>query len=183
MSFDTFLFQWIHSFSGVSSALDWCMLVIAQYLPYAAALFVLALIAKESRWKERIHSFLVLTFALLLSKGIFVEIIHYFYARPRPFLALGFTPMFPESSNSFPSSHATVLITLAYFAYTLNKRAGIWLFVFALLNGFARVYAGVHWPLDIVGGFAVGLVSFWLTLKAFPARAAAPRAEHEEAHN
>ncbi len=182
-SLDLLLFQWIHSFVGVSSVLDWCAFVVAEYLPYVAALFVVLLIAQEKRWKDRIHSSLVLAFALLLSKGFIVEIIHYFYARPRPFLALGFTPMFPESSNSFPSSHATVLIALAVFAYTLNKKAGYLMFVFALLNGVARVYAGVHWPLDILGGFTVGLVSFWLARKAFPEHIRTPLAEHEEVHN
>lgn len=183
MSLDLLLFQWIHRFVGVSSVLDWCAVVVAQYLPYIAALFVLLLIAQEKRWKDRIHSFLVLAFALLLSKGLIVEIIHYFYARPRPFLALGLTPMFPESTNSFPSSHATVLIVLAAFVYTLNKKAGYWMFAFALLNGIARVYAGVHWPLDILGGFAVGLISFWLAHKVFPERAHTSHAEHEDVHH
>ncbi len=183
MSFDLLLFQWIHRFVGISSFADWSAFVVAEYLPFAAGLVVLLLIANEKRWKDRIHSFLVLTFALLLSKGLIVDAIYFFYARPRPFLALGFTPMFFESSNSFPSSHATVLIVLAAFAYTLNKKAGYWMFAFAFLNGIARVYAGVHWPLDILGGFAVGLVSFWFALKAFPERIRAPLTEHEEVHN
>jgi len=29
------------------------------------------------------------------------------------------------------------------------------------LMGIARVYAGVHWPIDIVGGAVVGLLSAW----------------------
>ena len=181
MTFDLSLFQWLHSFAGISSVADWFAIIIAQYLPYAAALFVLILIAHEKRWKDRIHALLILTFSLLISKGIIVEAIHYFYARPRPFLALGFTPMFFESTNSFPSSHATILITLAYFAYMLNKKAGVWLFVFAVLNGIARVYAGVHWPLDILGGFALGLVCFWVTLKIFPASVTAQDEAQTEA--
>ena len=46
--------------------------------------------------------------------------------------------------------------------YSFNKKAGIWFFVVSALIGLARVFAGVHYFSDIVGGLAVGLFSFWV---------------------
>ncbi|MBI4094332.1 MAG: phosphatase PAP2 family protein, partial [Candidatus Liptonbacteria bacterium] len=38
-----------------------------------------------------------------------------------------------------------------------NRAWGWWFFALALVNGAARVAAGVHWPLDIAGGAFVGI--------------------------
>lgn len=171
MSLDLALFQLIHRFAGMFSLVDWSAVVIAQYLPYGAALLVLVLIMHEKRWRDRVYALLALAFALLLAKGLVVEAIQFFYNRPRPFLALGLTPLFPEASPAFPSSHAAVLFTLACFAFTLNKKSGYWLFAFALVNGIARIYSGVHWPLDVLGGAVVACACFWVASKAFPKQA------------
>jgi len=62
------------------------------------------------------------------------------------------------SGYSFPSSHATnnfaVAVLLGYF----YKR---WLLIFlsiATLVGFSRIYVGVHYPSDILGGAIVGTI-------------------------
>lgn len=170
MAFDIQLFQFIHNLSGISSLADWFAIAIAEYIPYLVGFFVWYLILKEHQWKRKIWAYLVLGFSLLLSRGIIVEIIHYFYNRPRPFLELGFTPMFMEASSAFPSSHALVLTTLAFLAFRLNKKAGYWLFAFAIVNGISRIYAGVHWPTDVIGGLLLAIVTFWIAEVVFPER-------------
>lgn len=58
---------------------------------------------------------------------------------------------------SFPSGHATNTMGLAIGIYLLyGVSAGIWLILWAVLVGYSRIYLGVHYPLDVVAGFALG---------------------------
>ncbi len=71
-------------------------------------------------------------------------------------------PLFsPTQKYSFPSSHATTFSALALSMYFYNKKIGIFLLVSAFIIGIMRIIAGVHFPLDILGGFVLGgLISY-----------------------
>jgi undecaprenyl-diphosphatase len=80
-----------------------------------------------------------------------------------------------EIGQSFPSGHAAFFFALATAVTLFNKkvhpersrRTGIWLFVGAFLISLARIYAGVHYPSDILAGAAVGVFSGWLVWRIF----------------
>lgn len=60
------------------------------------------------------------------------------------------------SGYSFPSSHATnISAAFTLFIYFYRKYTAIWV-VIILLIGFSRIYVGVHYPFDVLGGFVVG---------------------------
>ncbi|MEK7106302.1 MAG: phosphatase PAP2 family protein, partial [Patescibacteria group bacterium] len=76
---------------------------------------------------------------------------------PRPFLALPqVQALFPESGYAFPSGHATFFSAMAFTIFFRNKKAGYVFILFALLIGLTRIIAGVHFPIDILGGFILG---------------------------
>src|SRR5712691_9531052 len=78
--------------------------------------------------------------------------------RPRPFVELGFDPLFPHAQDSsFPSDHALVGVALVGPMLWQAPKLGIWLLVWALLVGFARVAAGVHYPTDILASVVLAL--------------------------
>lgn len=157
---DVALFQFIHSFAEKWSLIDWGGVLVAQYLPYAMGVAALVFLFRMEPWKVRVEAFLATALSLLLSRGLLTEVIRFFYDRPRPFVELGFTPLIAESSSSFPSGHAAFFFALSAVLFSVNRTWGWWFFALSLLNGIARVYAGVHWPSDILGGAVIGVFSF-----------------------
>jgi undecaprenyl-diphosphatase len=83
--------------------------------------------------------------------------------------------------QSFPSNHAANAMAFASSFYFLGaKKMGLGLALFATVVGFSRVYVGVHYPLDVIGGFVLGAsasgVAIKLLLKKFPGlRVASPK--------
>ncbi|MFJ1877581.1 phosphatase PAP2 family protein [Streptomyces chartreusis] len=81
-----------------------------------------------------------------------------FVERPRPFnqhqglevLVSG------KTDYSFVSDHATIAMALGVGLFVANRKFGLVGIGLALLEGFCRVYMGVHYPTDVVGGFALG---------------------------
>lgn len=163
LSLDIFLFQAARGFAGLSSMIDWVYMLLAQYLPYALVVAALIVIFRSAPWRQQVWLFLAATLTIILSRGIIVSLFHQFIERPRPFVAFGFDPLVAVSEAerlaSFPSGHAALLFAIAFVLLFSNRRAGWWFFGLSLLNGIARVIAGVHYPSDIVGGIIVALIS------------------------
>jgi membrane-associated phospholipid phosphatase len=70
-------------------------------------------------------------------------------------------PGFPMGNSSFPSGHTTTSFGIAWMLWLLLRKTdhewvAISAFVWASLVGLSRVYLGVHYPLDIVGGVLMG---------------------------
>jgi undecaprenyl-diphosphatase len=158
--FNQFLFRLIFGLSHRSFLVDYIGAFLAQYLPYLLVLGFLVLVFSERGWRKRLFLFFEAALAVILSRGILTETIRFVYPHPRPFDALdGVVALIKESGSSFPSGHATFLFALGMIIFYFNRRWGIWFLVFAGINGLARIFAGVHWPLDVFEGALVGLLS------------------------
>lgn len=80
---------------------------------------------------------------------------------PRPFLYfLDVAPVIQigDAFGSFPSSHTIFFAALGYALFLHERYWGEWYIAGAVLIGLARVAAGVHWPMDVLAGFALGLL-------------------------
>ena len=86
--------------------------------------------------------------------------------RPRPFVEHGDQLnllFYPPTDPSFPANPVAVGFAAATAAWTINRKFGWWMFAAASLFGFSRLYAGVFYPSDIVGGAVVGIAIYGFT--------------------
>ncbi|MEK7626710.1 MAG: phosphatase PAP2 family protein [Patescibacteria group bacterium] len=166
MVWDFSLFNWFHGISGWSVFTDGIVIFFARHLAYILAGAAVFFIFKEKGLKAKLVVFFRLALTVLLSRGIIAGTIAYFYARPRPFVTLGFKPLINETNTSFPSGHGAFFFALGFAIFSLNRRWGYWFLSLAFLNGLARIFAGVHYPTDIVGGILVALAS-WAIVRTF----------------
>ena len=167
---DEVVFLWINGWVGrfplVDKAMEW---VVSDYLvPVSLALTLLGLwfVGKESasRQKHQVGVFVALASMGLASWA--VMLINGVYSRPRPFVDHDVSLLFYRPVDpSFPANTAATMFAIAAAVWGVNRRAGTALLLAAGLYGFARVYAGVHYPLDIIGGALIGIVVVALVFK------------------
>jgi undecaprenyl-diphosphatase len=74
------------------------------------------------------------------------------YAHPKALVTV-------PKDGSFPSGHAATSFACAtILALALPRRWAPWLFLLAAAIGFSRIYVGVHYALDVIGGAALGIL-------------------------
>lgn len=82
------------------------------------------------------------------------------FARPRPCdidTAVAMLISRPHG-HSFPSGHSMNGMVAAVALFLNNRKIGIPALILATLIGFSRMYLFVHFPTDVLGGFAVAIV-------------------------
>ena len=118
-------------------------------------LYIFGLVVIHKKNAGRGFVFLVL--ATLSGFGLNTLGFKEFFHRPRPFISLEGVVLIQRglTDYSFPSGHA---FSAALLATIFIRRPNILqpLLVYAILVGFSRVYLGVHFPSDVLGGFAFG---------------------------
>jgi undecaprenyl-diphosphatase len=132
--------------------------IIANYMP------VLIIICLAYLWFRKYETRDIVLYGIYAALiGLFLNyVIGMVYYHPRPFMVPTGTLLFqfpPETS--FPSDHTTLMVSLSliliYFKET--RTLGIVLLILGFIGGFARVFSGVHFPLDILGSLIVSIIA------------------------
>ena len=167
---DEKLFLWINSLVGRSALLDRIMEgVVSDYLvPVTLALALIGLWFiggdRLTRQRHQIGVFVALSSMGFSSLAVFI--INAVYFRPRPFVDHDVSLLFYQpTDSSFPANPVAAAFGIAAAVWGVNRRMGTVLMVWASLYGFARVFAGVHYPADIVAGALIGIVVTFLVFK------------------
>ena len=159
------IFYFFYNFAHQAVWLDKLIIFTAVYFPFVVMLlaFLYLLFYKKSL-RYLIFVFFTAGLAGIVSK-LFKILIH----TPRPaFVLPDVQALFEKTSYAFPSDHASFFMALALAIFFINKKAGLpaqaghVFMLLALLIGLARIIAGVHFPIDILGGFALGALVAYL---------------------
>jgi undecaprenyl-diphosphatase len=171
MGVDVCLFNLINGLTGRAFLLDSVMrlLVNDYFVPTILCLLAAALWfsgASRSERERNQRAVIAMVLAVLLA-NVVVKLCNLVYFRPRPFSVQEVNLLFYRpSDSSLPSNAAAVGFAFAGVGWQRDRRLGAVMGVLAALFGFARVYCGVHYPLDIVAGGVCGLFSAWVVGKA-----------------
>lgn len=95
---------------------------------------------------------------------LLANVLKLLFRTERPFVALSnVQTLISESGFAFPSGHSTTIGAFAFAIYFRNKRLGYLALAAMVLVGLARIASGVHFPIDIIGGFAIGFMVAFFT--------------------
>jgi undecaprenyl-diphosphatase len=129
-------------------------------------------IAGAVAWRRRrAQAFTLVLLAVLMASALADAVIKPAVGRKRPFDILGGDVIGGRPRDaSFPSGHAANAFAGAATLSRVAPAGAIAWWTLAAAIAFSRVYLGVHFPLDVLGGAAVGLFSAWLAarLTRFP---------------
>lgn len=123
-----------------------------------------------------------LTAACVWAADLLALVVKVLTDRPRPFEVLvDVDPLLTATvGQSFPSGHAATSAAGATILTAVAPRAGPALVLLALGVAFSRVYVGVHYPLDVLAGAALGAavaalgLFLWLRFRRPRRRAGSP---------
>ncbi|MFD2765405.1 phosphatase PAP2 family protein [Micromonospora eburnea] len=146
----------------LARATPWLHAPLAGYAAYGVVLFAVLLLA--GWWLARrsgagLPAAVWAPVGMLLAVAANQPIVSAMHV-PRPYTALpGILVLADRSTDpSFPSDHATMAGAVAAGLLLVSWRLGLLAVAAAAVMGFARIYIGAHYPLDVLAGFAVGAV-------------------------
>lgn len=133
--------------------------IVAKAATFAAQSAVgvaVALLAPVVLWLVRRRRDALLSGALMIGALGIAFVVKTLVAEHRPPRGLWVIP--PDNAMSFPSGHATVAAAVALILVMVVRGRPRWAAVafgaaFAVVVAAARVYLGVHYPLDVLGGY------------------------------
>jgi membrane-associated phospholipid phosphatase len=132
---------------------------LARFMHFAGGIiFYMALLALVF-WAINRRVGLRLVMVTLLA-SLTAEGLKQLFATPRPHIAHPevVTPLVEQTGYGMPSGHT--LMALAFMGYVAlwlrDRRFTIFAVIYVLVMGWARMYAGVHYPQDVIGGLVFG---------------------------
>ncbi|MED3727587.1 phosphatase PAP2 family protein [Priestia filamentosa] len=164
-TFDITIIDWIQSFISdkLTKILETLTFLGSAKAVIAISILIIILMLFNKKWWETL--FFVVA---VLGSSLFNLLLKFIFQRTRPSIH----PLITETGYSFPSGHSMVsfvlygMITYFLVLFYVKRFVKIITILFfsllVLLIGISRIYLGVHYPSDVLAGFAVG--GTWLII-------------------
>ncbi|MFT4892511.1 MAG: undecaprenyl-diphosphatase [Candidatus Nanohaloarchaea archaeon] len=160
---DTQLFLFVQSFTG-NRVVDTFFLMCAELLVFLipTVLVYLWFRSEEAR-RDSVFTFLTAVAGISLTYGLGLLYFHH-----QPFSTYNTIVSGGELDNAFPSQHTASMFSVFWSFLYLKRRKLAWIFgVSGVLTGFGRVFVGLHYPLDILGGVVSGLLGLVVAVAVY----------------
>jgi undecaprenyl-diphosphatase len=156
-----------HLINGLAGHRQWLDLLMVAFAKYAPAFYAIVLLGCWLTWRPRWQRMAAIAGgAALVALGV-GQLVGAALPRARPYLVTTATVLVPHAPDtSFPSDHAILVVAVTIVLTALNRRLGAWLAAAGVVVLFSRVYIGVHYPTDVVGGAVIGAIGGWAALWA-----------------
>ncbi len=150
MTWEIDLVRWLQSFPGL-------LLPMAAVSALGSPAFYLGLIAVIAWWRER--SFALELSVLFAVSAIVNDLAKLVVHAPRPYwVSADVVPLELQDSFGFPSAHAQLAISM--WGFIALRLGGPWAAFAAaavvVAVGISRIALGVHYPVDVLGGWLIG---------------------------
>jgi undecaprenyl-diphosphatase len=161
-SLDRALFFLINE-EGQNSFFDWFMPFMTNLDNFVYVLVALGVWILWRRGKAGMIFLVFIGLTLAMTDSFSSHVLKNWIGRIRPCQVLPGVHMLTDcnSSFSFPSSHAVNIFAAAFFLGRLWRRFAWPIYSIAAVVGYSRVYMGIHYPLDVIGGAGIGVLIAW----------------------
>lgn len=170
---DSRLFLWLNGLH--TGWLDTVMVSITQMWPWIPIYILLLYLVFKQYGKRGWWFLLAVGVVILCSDQLSAHVCKPLFHRLRPCFnpeleGLVHLPKgLPGGQYGFVSSHAANTFAVATFLTAALRKSyksiGWWLYAWALVSSYSRIYIGVHYPGDIVAGAVLGALIGWIIWK------------------
>ncbi len=166
-SFEAEILIWLNDLSGNVNVFDDFMRIAASdyLMPIVFSLGMLGLwfSGKTALQRSEYQIQVIVGISALALANVIVWLCNITINRPRPFIDYPEQInllFYPPTDPSFPANPVAVGFAVATACWVVNRNLGRCMYACAVLFGISRLYAGVFYPTDIIGGAAVGIASY-----------------------
>lgn len=148
--------------------LDTVMVSITEMWPWIPIYILLAYLVIKQYGRKSLWIFLAVGLVILCSDQLSAHVCKPLFHRLRPCFNPEFEGMvhlpkgLPGGRYGFVSSHAANTFAVATFLTAALRKGyrsiGWWLFAWALISSYSRIYTGVHYPGDVLAGAVLGIL-------------------------
>ena len=159
IQFDVNLF-FILNVKAQNPVLDFLMPILTNLNYWRIPLAILVILLLIFGGKKGRIAIVMLIVGITLSDQLCNSLIKPLVGRIRPCNALENVHLLINCTRSFsfPSSHATNMFTGMMILSFIYRKLRIAFWVIAVMVAYSRIYVGVHYPLDVLGGIILGII-------------------------
>lgn len=168
---DYTILKFINSFAGKWQWLDTAGVIFSDFLIYALPLIIFLIYFLSSK-KNRIVQMAIKIIVAVVLVSVVEYLTNQIAARPRPFIAhkeiYQLAKFFALPTDfSFPSGHTSLAFSMALVVLLDWKKFGLILLIPAFFIGIGRIFVGVHYPSDILGGIVLAALIVYFIWRVY----------------